>query len=193
MTVSKRLYQLLSILLLTMFAACSSPDPVLYTIASVPGSPAIGGPKVVLLQTVGLARYLDRPQIVHSAADDRLDVRTNDWWGEPLGPMLGRVLADELGNRLPQSIVISDGSVVSATPDATVELDIRQLNGDSTGSLILQAQASVTFKGKNPSVLRNIRIVVPAPDAGIAGQVKATSTAVGQLADRLASVLVTGR
>ena len=142
MTVSKRLYQLLSILLLTMFAACSSPDPVLYTIASVPGSPAIGGPKVVLLQTVGLARYLDRPQIVHSAADDRLDVRTNDWWGEPLGPMLGRVLADELGNRLPQSIVISDGSVVSATPDATVELDIRQLNGDSTGSLILQAQAT---------------------------------------------------
>jgi uncharacterized lipoprotein YmbA len=193
MTVSKRLYQLLSILLLTMFAACSSPDPVLYTIASVPGSPAIGGPKVVLLQTVGLARYLDRPQIVHSSADDRLDVRTNDWWGEPLGPMLGRVLADELGNRLPQSIVISDGSVVSATPDATVELDIRQLNGDSTGSLILQAQASVTFKGKKPSVLRNIRIVVPGADVGIPGQVKATSTAVGQLADRLASVLVTGR
>jgi uncharacterized lipoprotein YmbA len=193
MTASKRLCQLLSILLLMVFAACSSPDPVLYTIAPVPGSPAIGGPKVVLLQTVGLARYLDRPQIVHSSADDRLDVRTNDWWGEPLGPMLGRVLADELGNRLPQSIVISDGSVVSATPDATVELDIRQLNGDSTGSLILQAQASVTFKGKKPSVLRNIRIVVPAPDAGIPGQVKATSTAVGQLADRLASVLVTGR
>jgi uncharacterized lipoprotein YmbA len=193
MTVSKRLYQLLSILLLTVFAACSSPDPVLYTIASVPGSPAIGGPKVVLLQTVGLARYLDRLQIVHSSANDRLDVRTNDWWGEPLSPMLGRVLADELGNRLPQSIVISDSSVVSAPPDAIVELDIRQLDTDSTGSLILQAQASVTFKGKKPSVLRNIRIVVPGPDAGIPGQVKATSTAVGQLADRLASVLVTGR
>jgi hypothetical protein len=42
-------------------------------------------------------------------------------------------------------------------------------------------------------VLRNIRVAVPAPDAGIPGQIKATSTAVGQLADRLASVLVTGR
>ena len=42
-------------------------------------------------------------------------------------------------------------------------------------------------------MLRNIRIVVPAPNAGIPGQVKATSMAVGQLADRLASVLVTDR
>ena len=193
MTASKRLYRLPSILLLTVFTACSSPDPVLYTIASVPGSPSIGGPKVVLLQTVGLARYLDRPQIVHSAANDRLDVKTNEWWGEPLGPMLGRVLADELGNRLPQSIVISDSSVVSATPEAIVELDVRQLDKDAAGNLVLQAQASVTFKVKKSSVLRNFRIVVPAPDPGIPGQVKATSTAVGQLADRLASVLVTGR
>ena len=34
---------------------------------------------------------------------------------------------------------------------------------------------------------------VGTPDVGIPDQIKATSTAVGQLADRLASVLVTGR
>jgi hypothetical protein len=42
-------------------------------------------------------------------------------------------------------------------------------------------------------VLRNFRFAVSATEAGIPGQVKATSTAVGQLADALASVLVTGR
>lgn len=184
---------LLAILLLTALTACTSPDPALYTIAPVPGSPTVGGPKVVLLHTVGLARYLDRPQIVHSAANDRLDVMTNDWWGEPLAPMLGRVLAEELSHRLPQSIVISDGSVVSATPEAMVELDIRQLDQAADGNVVLQAQTSVSFKGRKGPVLRNFRFAVPAPEAGIPGQVKATGTAVGRLADALASILVTGR
>jgi uncharacterized protein len=193
MIASRHGRSLLPILLLAAITACSSPDPVLYTIAPVPGTATVRGPKVVLLHAVGLARYLDRPQIVHSAANDRLDVRTNDWWGEPLGPMLGRVLAEELSHRLPQSIVISDSSVVSATPEATVELDVRQLDQAADGNVVLQAQTSISFKGKKAPVLRNFRFAVPAPEAGIPGQVKATSTAVGQLADGLAAVLVAGR
>jgi len=145
------------------------------------------------VHTVGLARYLDRPQIVYSAANDRLDVRSNDWWGEPLGPMFNRVLAEELGQRLPQTGVISDSSVVSVMPDARVELDVQQLDRDAAGSLILRAQASVTFRNPKHSVLRNFRFAVPTIEAGIRGQVKATSTAVAQLADGLASLLVSGR
>ena len=83
--------------------ACSSPNPALYTIAPITGAEQSGGPKVVLLQQIGLDRYLERSQIVRSSENYRLDVLSNDWWGEPLSAMLSRVLVTELGQRLPRS------------------------------------------------------------------------------------------
>ena len=41
-----------------------------------------------MLRQIGLARYLERSQIVRSSENYRLDVMANDWWGEPLGAML---------------------------------------------------------------------------------------------------------
>ena len=73
-------------------AACSSPNPVLYTIAPVSGAVQSGGPKVVALQQISTARFLERLEIVRSSENYRLDVMENDWWGEPLGAMLSRVL-----------------------------------------------------------------------------------------------------
>jgi uncharacterized protein len=64
--------------------SCSSPNPNLYTIAPVPGSELSGGPQVVALHGVGIARYLQRSQIVRSSEDFRVNLRANDWWGEPL-------------------------------------------------------------------------------------------------------------
>ena len=61
---------------------------------------------------------------------------------------------------------------------------------DASGNLVLQTQASVSFKGRPRPVLRNFRLVVTPPEAGVQGEVNAISTAVGQLADGLAAVLV---
>jgi uncharacterized protein len=180
-------------LLAIAMAACSSPAPSLYTIAPVQGPTQTGAPGVIVLQTIGLARYLDRSQIVKSSEANRLDVRNNDWWGEPLGAMLSRVLTEELTQRLPQSTVINEAGAVTASPDAVIEIDIRRLDEDASGSLILLAQANVNFKSRKSSVLRNFRIVVPPSGTGTPGLVTAISAAVGQLADGLAAILVTGR
>ncbi len=133
---------------LAAVAACSSPSPVLYTIAPVPGPPQTGGPKVVALQQISVARFLERSQIVRSSENYRLDVMSNDWWGEPVGAMLSRVLVEELGQRLPQSTVIGESGAVTASPDATIELNLQRLDEDASGNLVLQAQASVSFKGR---------------------------------------------
>ncbi len=82
--------------LVAALGACSSPEPQLYTIGIVPGTRRTGGPKVIQLRQIGLARYLERAPIVRSSESYRLDVRANDWWGEPLAPMLSRVLIEEL-------------------------------------------------------------------------------------------------
>jgi uncharacterized protein len=174
-------------------AACSSPNPVLYTIAPIPGTPQSGAPKVIALQQISTAHYLERTQIVRSSENYRLDVMSNDWWGEPLSAMLSRVLVEELGQRLPQSTVIGESGAVTASPDATVELNVQRLDEDASGNLLLQAQASVSVKGRGSPVLRNFRFAVPPPTPGIPGEVTAISAAVGQLADGLASMLLTGR
>jgi uncharacterized lipoprotein YmbA len=178
---------------LAALAACSSPNPVLYTIAPVSGTVQNSGPKVVALQQISIARYLERSEIVRSSENYRLDVMSNDWWGEPLGAMLSRVLVEELGQRLPQSTVIGESGAVTASPDATVELNLQRLDEDVSGNLLLQAQASVSFKGRGAPLLRNFRFAVPPPAPGVPGEVTAISTALGQLADGLAAMLLTGR
>jgi uncharacterized protein len=174
-------------------AGCSSPNPSLYTIAPVDGAVRIGAPRIVLVQQVALARYLERPQIVRSSENYRLDVMANDWWGEPLGAMIGRILVDELGQRLPQSTVLNESGTISTLPDATVALNVQRLDETMNGVVVLQAQASITFEHQGVPVLRSFRLELPRKVPGIPGEVATISAAIGQLADALASVLVTGR
>ncbi len=178
--------------LLALLPGCSSPNPVLFTVASQDGRVQTGAPAVILLQRIGLARYLERTQIVASAENYKLDVRANDWWGEPLGAMLSRILVEELGQRLPGSTLLSEDGAVSSRPDATIELNLRRLDKDATGMLVLQAQAAIDFRGRDAPVLQNFRISVPPPSPGIPGEVAAISSAVGQLADGLAAMLTAG-
>jgi uncharacterized protein len=178
--------------LATALAACSSPDPVLYTLAPAPGTAQIGGPKVVLVQQIAIAHYLERSQIVRSSENYRLDVMSNDWWGEPLAAMLNRVLVEELGQRLPHSTVIADNGAVSARPDATIELNIQRLDEDAAGNLILQAQAAVRFTGQSRPELRSFRFSVPTSAPGVPGEVAAISAALGRLADGIAPMLTAG-
>jgi len=176
--------------LVVTLAACSSPDPVLYTIAPAAGTAQIGGPPVVLLDRIEIPRYLDRSQIVQSSADYRLEVKSNDWWGEPLSPMLRRILRQELTQRLPRSTVLSEIGAVSATPDATIDLDLQRLDQDTSGNVVLEAEASLTLKGRKAPILRSFRFSVPSTARTSAGEVAAISIAVGQLADGLAAMVV---
>jgi uncharacterized protein len=179
--------------LLAALSACSSPNPNLYTIAPVSAATQNDAPKMIALRTIGLARYLERSQIVRSSENYRLDVMSNDWWGEPLGSMLARVLVEELSQRLPRSTVYAENGAVSLSPDATIELNVSRLDQNGAGSLVLQAQAAVTVKGRHDPITESFHFEVRPPDSRAAGEVAAISDAVGQLADGLAKMLATAR
>jgi uncharacterized lipoprotein YmbA len=183
-----RLAQVAAAALVAAQVACSSPNPDLYTIAPVTGATVAGAPKAIELRQIGLARFLERSQIVRSSENYRLDVMANDWWGEPLGAMLSRVLVEELSQRLPQSTVFAETGAVSVTPDATIELNVSRLDENTAGTLVLQAQAAVV-KGRGEPVTRGFRFEIPPSDSGIGGEVAAISVAVGQLADGIAAML----
>jgi uncharacterized protein len=170
-------------------ASCASPNPRLYTIAPVPGPVLSGGPKVILLRTIGLPRYLVRREIVRSSENYRIDVSGSDWWGEPLDAMLGRILILNLNARLPQSTVYAATGAVTGKPDASIEVEVQRLDIDASGTLVLLAQAAVLFETRSAVARRSFRILVPPPSPDVAGQVAATSTAVGQMADGIAEML----
>jgi len=170
-------------------AACSSPDPKLYTIAPLPGTAVSGGPRVVSLHTVGIARYLQRSPIVQTSEDYRVVLRGTDWWAEPLDAMLTRVLAEDLTERLPSSTIYTSAGAVTGSPEATVEVELSRLDLDRSGNLLLVGQGSVAVKGQASPDTRSLRISQPLPSPGVEGQIAATSTALAQVADRLAEML----
>ncbi|MGA3399145.1 MAG: PqiC family protein [Acetobacteraceae bacterium] len=167
-------------------AACASPNPSLYTLAVVPGATHPAAPPHIELREIALAHYLERSQIVRSSEDYRLDVLGNDWWGEPLDAMLSRVLVQALSQRLPSSTVFAENGAITATPDASVELNIQRFDEDQSGALVLLAQVAVAGR---VTTTRNLRFSVPPPSPGTPGLVGAMSTAVGQLADAIAAML----
>jgi uncharacterized lipoprotein YmbA len=170
-------------------ASCASPNPKLYTIAPQPGPELSGTPKVVEVKSVGVAQYLQRNQIVRSSDGYRVELRSNEWWGEPLEAMLGRVLIEDLSERLPHVTIYASAGAVTATPDASVELEVQRMDLDRTGNLAFLAQSSVSFKNKQSSDTRSFRISLPPPSPDAEGQVAAISTAVAQTADGIAAML----
>jgi uncharacterized protein len=174
---------------MTLAACGSSPNPVLYTIAVRQGATLPAGPRIVQVRDVGLAGYLDRKEIVRSSSDYRLAVQSNDWWGEPLGPMIGRVLVVELSQRLPATNVYAEGGAISVDANATVAVNIQRVDVDQAGALVLLAQAVVDFNRPVRTAAKTFSISRPVSSPGMAGQVAAMSDALGELADGLAQML----
>jgi uncharacterized protein len=171
-------------------ASCASPDPTLYTIAPVPGAVVSGAPKVIAVHGVGVAQYLSRSPIVQTSGDYRIVLRPGSWWGEPIDAMLGRVLVQNLSQRLPQSTVYaSSGALSGSSPDATIELEVQRLDLDRDGQLLLIAQASVSFEKRASVDMRSFHISQPPPSASVEGQIAATSAALAQVADSIAVML----
>src|SRR3954470_8677715 len=126
--------------------ACSSPAPGLYVIAVRPGTAMPPGPPVVQLRDIGLPSYLNRREIIPSSEDYKVGVRSNDWWAEPLGSVVGRVLSIELAQRLPGSNVYRDNGAINVDPDAVVAINVQRLVVDQSRTLQLLAQVAVEFQ-----------------------------------------------
>ena len=171
-------------------AACgASPDPNYYTIVARNGPTLTGGPKIVLLKDIGLASYLDRREIVRSSEGYKLDILANNWWGEPLGGLLGRILVVELSQRLPNSTVYGESGAITADHNASVGVNIQRLDADKAGALVLAAQVAIEFNRPRRMAARTFTFSKPLATPDTAGLVAAISDAVGELADGIAALL----
>ena len=180
-------------------ASCASPTPALYTLDAPSGPIRRGGPRTIELRNIGLARYLERSQIVRSTENYRLDVLANDWWGEPLDAMLGRVLIRALSQRLPGSTIYQENGAISAEPEVTIQVNVQRMDQDARRDIRLIAQFSVRRHAADTrradtrgADTRAATIQVPVSAPGARDLVAGMSEAVGQLADRIAAALAAG-
>ena len=175
-----------------VLARCASPDPALYTLRAVPGVAEGGGPASVKVARPGLAGYLDRSEIVRDSSSNRLLLSGGERWGEPLGDMIGRVLALDLSQRLPGSSVFTEAGPISADAAAAVEVDIQRFDLDSSGAVALVAQIAVhPSSGARSTAARLLRLTASPAGPGTPELVSAMSAALGQLADQIAGALRT--
>jgi uncharacterized protein len=172
--------------LATLPAACASPNPNLYVLANVPGPTHSGAPHIIRLRAIAIPHYLERSQIVRSSEGYRMDVLSNDWWGEPLDSMMGRVLLEELNQRLPGSSVYADNGAISTTPDATVAVNLQRFDLDRDGAVLLAAQIAVDAKR---TTSRGVMLTVRPTDGTTQALVAAMSMALGQFADTIAGMV----
>jgi uncharacterized lipoprotein YmbA len=186
----KRRSLLATPLLLTL-TRCISPDPAIYTLRAVPGQPRLGGPSAIKIARPGLAGYLDRQEIVRDSAASRLSLRSGERWGEPLGDMIGRVLAEDLTQRLTGSSVFTEAGTISVDPAATIELDIQRFDLDASGIVVLLAQVAVEQgRSHDPAGTRSIRLTLPPASDSTSDLVAAMSALIGQLADAVADMVL---
>ena len=190
MRVGRRWLMVLSMVGVALAAGCRSPNPRLFTLAPVPGTAQGGGPRVVPLHPIVVARYLERPEIVRSSANYRLDVMAIDSWGEPVAAMIGRVLAEDLSQCLPGTTIIGSDSAISVKEDASVRVNIQRMDMDASRTLVLMAQTAVAFiPSPSGAAMRSIQTAVPLTSAATDEEVRGMSIAIGQLADEIAGML----
>ena len=177
--------------LLTLgLAACgSSAEPTYYALASRPGSAQTGAPKLLELRRPGLAGYLDRAQIVRRVVDYKLNIPNGERWAEPLGDMVGRVFAQDLAARLPESSVFVENGAIAAAADAVVAIDIVRFDSDADGTVHLDAQVAIETTG-DAKVMKARRIKLEArPEGdGTPALVAAMSGLLATLSDTVAQM-----
>ena len=167
---------------------CSSPDPHFYTLQTVAGAAHAGSARIVEVRRPGLAGYLDRSDIVLQDSGYRLHVNSHDRWAEPLGDMIGRVITQDLAQRLPASSVFSEDGAISADPGLRVEIDVQRFDTNADGTLTLIAALAIERgRGHVPVQARTLTLSQPLSQQSAAGLAAAMSALLGQVADQVAA------
>ncbi len=186
----KAIVLVLALAVLAGTSGCAgSPTPELYTLSALPGDRVATRPLSLELRRVGLAGYLDRPEIVRGTVQYHLRVTDNDHWGEPLDGMLERVVTEDLVTRLPNASVFAESGAISTRPDVVLEIDIQRLDADGEGTLVLLSQLAVR-PDSGTATAQTVRLTAKLPvPATTEAQVAAMSTLIGQLADTVARLV----
>jgi uncharacterized lipoprotein YmbA len=167
-------------------SACSSPDPTYYTLQAVPGHVIASRKLAVEVVRPGLAGYLDRSGIVLRQSEYKLDVDSQVRWGEPLADMIGRVLAQDLTQRLPASSVFSADGAIGVDADVRVEVNVQEFDTETAGTVKLVANVAIMQSASHATLAaHSVAYHLDGVQPGAGALASAMSSLLGDLADQI--------
>lgn len=187
-----RVFTRLVAVVLLLAGCAGTPKARFYTLSSSPpqAAPAVSNLSLAL-GPIDLPEYLERPQIVTRAGDNRLDVDEFNRWGGRLEQEIARVLVVHLGQSLGTDRVYSYPSRIAADTDYRVALEFRRFDGMLGGEVVLEAAWSLV-DDRNGAVLetRQASYRHSAQGAEYADYAAALSVLLARLGDDLARALL---
>jgi uncharacterized lipoprotein YmbA len=177
-------------------ASCADSQPTrFYTLAALADAQPAAAPSTPSDLTVGvgpvtLPAYLDRPQLVTRAGDNRVVLADFDSWVEPLQGMFARVLAENLALLLGTEDVLLLPQRRDFALDRQVEVDVTRFDVDAAGNAVLDARWWV-YGRNGEKLLRSGRSTVsePATVGDYTSAAAALSRALGAMSEEIAQAI----
>ena len=159
-----------------LLVACTATKPSrFYTLSSLPddGAAATGAASSELAIGVGpisLPNYLDRPEMVTRTTPNEFQLAEFDRWGESLGNVFPRVMAENLSVLLATDQVVLLPRRRSTAIDYQVEVQVTRFDADVGGPAVLAARWELfDNRGKSLVVNRSTFTEAVAGDSETAG------------------------
>jgi uncharacterized lipoprotein YmbA len=155
-------------------------------------SPATAEARIRIgLETVVVAQYLDRSEIVVNLDNTAYQLAEFDQWAEPLSDNLTRVLGQNLTNLLrDDSIDVILASETSIPLDYRLEVDVLRLDGNLGDQVTLVAQWALLEGEENVlKLMRRSQYQEPAADNTYKALVLAKSRTIEKLSREIAAAI----
>jgi hypothetical protein len=129
-----------------LLAACAETQPSrFYTLSSLSdaaaAAPSAASSELAVgVGPISLPNYLDRPEMVRRATPNEFQLAQFDRWGEPLGDVFPRVMAENLSVLLVTDRVFLLPRRRATTLDYQVEVQVTRFDADVGGPAVLGAR-----------------------------------------------------
>jgi len=158
-------------------AGCgTTPDPVFYTLSAPEPAPTGTSAVSVMVGPVALPDAIDRPQLVTSSGDNRVELHEFHRWAQPLRSEIPRVVAAQLGRALGTANTGVSSDVAISDPDYRVLMDVQRFDfrrGETATVEALWTVRSRSGATRTGHTLAEERVADASYDALIAAQRRA--------------------
>ncbi|MGX2039851.1 PqiC family protein [Methylocaldum sp. MU1018] len=143
---------------------------------------------VIVLASVRVPHYVDRPQIVTATRKNAYQLSERNRWAEPLDYNISRVLAQNLTILVPAEVRFSNTSTTAERADFRVSVNILEFHAGPKGQAVLTAQWHIT-RGKDMLANRQVSYHAQATASDYRIIVEALNECLDRLSRDLASEL----
>ncbi|MGH7925186.1 MAG: PqiC family protein [Candidatus Binatus sp.] len=159
--------------------------------AAAPASaPSTGGDFTIGLGPIKLPPYLDRPEIVTRAANNRLELSKEDRWGEPLQDGFTSVMERDLAAQTGTGRVILFPWYNTVHVDLQVKVEVYRFETDAQGNAQLSAKWTILdSSGKNILYAVESNLTQPSKPGDMTDATAALSRTIGDLSAQIANTI----